>query len=165
MTSRVDPLRLQVCLHHGKSLLSGLIKWQTRGDYSHASLILPNDRHVEAREFKGVVAHREFTAPRGETADVFELPITEEQEQALDHFIRAELGCGYDWRAVFAFITRRTPAKASARKWFCSEFVAACLGAAGIPLFRATHDWEISPAFLARALRLGAHPTRTIAAT
>ncbi len=156
------PVKLGVCLHHGTSWLSSLIKWQTRGRYSHASLLLPDGAHVEAREGRGVVRHRGFTAPQGETADVFELLITAEQAEAIEAFILGELGAKYDWRAVFSFVSRSTPKGASADKWFCSEFVVSALEAAGIELFRATTPWEVSPALLGRALRLGAHPTRTI---
>lgn len=153
---------ISICLHRGRSLLSKLIQWQTRGPYSHASLLLPSGKHFEAREGKGTLLHPRFTAPRGDVVDVFDLTITAEQAEALEHWIAGEVGAPYDWRAIFAFLSRTTPKDASADKWFCSEAIVAALAAIGITLFRATEPWEVCPVLLSRALRLGLQPTRTL---
>lgn len=50
-----------VCLHRGTSVVSRLIRWQNRSDYSHASLMLPMGQHIESREGKGVLWHPKFT--------------------------------------------------------------------------------------------------------
>ena len=44
-----------ICLHKGKGVVSRMIKWGTRGEYSHASILMDGVGTIfEAREGKGV---------------------------------------------------------------------------------------------------------------
>lgn len=147
-----------VCLHSGTSLVSRLIRWHSRGDYSHASIVLPDGRHFESREGQGVLCHRKFalTNPT-EIVDWFVLadPLDEAEVARLATWLESQVGKGYDWWMVAGFLSRSPiEATASAGKHFCSELVYGGLAAVGCLLLR-THDaWRISPVMLGLSLRL-----------
>ena len=142
---------LTLCLHRGTSLIGKLIRWQTRSDYSHASMILPDGLFVEAREGIGVRALNRFAAVPGETVDFFTLPITAGQAAEIAEFAREQLGKKYDWTMVLRFVSRRQESRPSRGQWFCSELVFAACQQAGVNLLRATEPWEVSPGMLARS--------------
>jgi len=144
-------MMIVIVLHRGNGLISRAIMWQTRGRYSHASVIFPDGWHFEAREGKGVQWHKKFEPNKGDVCEFFQIPITEAQLERMIAFANRERGAKYDWRSVFAFLTRTTPSSSHADKWFCSEIVVALLADAGIRLFRATEPWEVDPDMLARS--------------
>jgi uncharacterized protein YycO len=143
-----------VCLHRGTSLVSRLIRWQNRSDYSHASIVLPSGTHIESREGQGVLVHAKFTLTNPtEQVDWFAVNgLTATHVDALVDFITAQAGKAYDWPMVFGFISRsRVEGHESGGKWFCSELVFAALEAAGRPLLARTEAWEVAPGLLARS--------------
>lgn len=146
-----------VCLHRGTSVVSRLIRWQNRSDYSHASLMLPMGQHIESREGKGVLWHREFTLTNPtEKVDFYAVNgLDAEALDKLHAFLAAQKGKAYDWPMVFGFVSRsRTEGHESGGKWFCSELVFAALAAAGVPLLARTDAWEVAPGLLARSPKL-----------
>lgn len=143
--------RIIIGLHRGNSVIGKLIRWQTRGDYSHASFLLPTGLFVEAREFIGVRALRHMPEVKGEAVDLFTVEATEEQITAISDFALEQLGKPYDYTMVARFVSRRPESRASSGKWFCSELVFAALAQAGIHLLRNTEAWEVSPGLLARS--------------
>jgi uncharacterized protein YycO len=146
-----------VCLHRGTSLVSRLIRWQNRSDYSHASLVLPTGEHVESREGKGVLWHPKFTLTNPtEQVDWFAVnDLTGERLDALLDFLAGQKGKRYDWPMVFGFVSRsRTEGHESGGKWFCSELVFAALAASGVPPLARTDAWEVAPGLLARSPHL-----------
>jgi hypothetical protein len=57
---------IRVALYRGVSIPSRIIRFRTWSDYSHASLVLPDNSVIEALPFRGVVAHArisEFHTP------------------------------------------------------------------------------------------------------
>lgn len=141
-----------VCLHRGTSLVSRLIRWHSRGEYSHASILMPDGRHYEAREGKGVLRHPHFTLTnKSEQVDQFTLkePLTEQELNKLEYFLLKQVGKRYDWPMVFGFVSRsEVEGTASAGKWFCSELVYAAFHAIGRPLLATHESWRIDPATL-----------------
>lgn len=146
-----------VCLHRGSSLVSRLIRWQNRSDYSHASIVLPTGEHIESREGKGVLWHPKFTLTNP-TEHVNWFAVDGIQAEHLDRlwqFLRDQRNKPYDWPMVFGFVSRsRTEGQESGGKWFCSELVFAALAAAGLPPLARTDAWEVAPGLLARSPRL-----------
>jgi uncharacterized protein YycO len=130
-------------------LVSRLIRWQTRGPYSHASLILPNGCQIEAWS-DGVKLRQQFEA-HDSVVDRFTVAATDDQVARMQDFAVGELGCAYDWVGDACFVTRTTPPGSSATRWFCSELVFATLAAGGVELFRATAAYEVSPSMLGRS--------------
>lgn len=144
-------LPLTICLHRGSSLIGKLIRWQTRSEYSHASMVLPDGLFVEAREGIGVRALPRLTKAAGETVDMFSISITETQASEIAAFAKEQLGKPYDYAMVARFVSRRHESRSSRGKWFCSELVFAACKQAGVNLLRATDPWEVSPGMLARS--------------
>lgn len=141
-----------VCLHRGSSLVSRLIRWHSRGEYSHASIVLPDGRHFESREGKGVLCHPKFTLTnQTEQVDRFILkqPLNEQELNYLTAYLEAQVGKKYDWPMVLGFLSRSEhEGHESGGKWFCSELVYAALLATGRPLLATHESWRIDPATL-----------------
>lgn len=146
-----------IALHKGTSLVSRLIRWQTRSPYSHASLIFNDGTMVEAREGHGVLWHRSARVAIGNTkVDLFELRrgASAKQRAAMTEFLKDQLGKDYDYLMVARFLSRRQESRKTRGKWFCSELVFAAIQKLGVNLFDRTEPWEVSPGMLARSTLL-----------
>lgn len=140
--------RIVIACHKGTSLVSRLIRWQTRGDYSHTSLLLPDGRQIEAWS-DGVHINDKFDAHDSDV-DFFTVECTPVQLEMMVAFAQGEVGRKYDWWADACFVTRMKPS-ASDKRWFCSELAYATLRAGHVFLFRATEPYEVSPSMIARS--------------
>jgi uncharacterized protein YycO len=139
---------------------SKIIKYHSRGEYSHAAMIF-GDCIIEAwadRIFppKGEVYQRPlgFGHTKGTEIDVFRINpkfIDESKVENANNFLLHQVGKGYDFKMVFAFITRRSKeGRSSTDKWFCSELAYVYMEKLGVPLFKRTNAWEITPDMLKR---------------
>ena len=141
-------MRLRVGLHRSRGILSSLIKWQTRSEYSHASLVLPDDSLLEALQGHGVI-HSRTLAEMRDPVDVYALPDLDDiaHANALE-FARQQLGKPYDYLMVARFVTRRQETRRTSGKWFCSELVYAAFafGALRSLLHPVNVEpWQVSP--------------------
>lgn len=144
-----------VALHSAPGFIGRAIRWQTRSQYSHASLYLPGQGIIEAREGKGVQHLREYAPKDGERIELYNIEgMADADAQFAWEFAQAQIGKAYDWTMVLRFVSRRQESRPSSEKWFCSELVYASLKAASIELLRATDPWEVSPGLLGRSPRL-----------
>ncbi len=141
---------LQIALHRGSGLVSRLIRWQQRGEWSHASVILRNGSVIESREFIGVRQLPKLTAAKGEFIQVFNVECTDEQADAIEAFLTKQIGKRYDYPMVFGFVSRSTTeGHESGGKWFCSELAFAAFRAGEINLLARIEPFEVSPPHLA----------------
>lgn len=132
-------------LFKGRGLISTLIRWQSRSQYSHAALLMPDGRIVESWQGDGVRVKEIADWTDVEAYDV--IGMTDFQwDLALD-FALELVGSGYDYKAVMRFISRR-PASDNER-WFCSELVFAALESAGVPPLARISAAAVSPGMLA----------------
>lgn len=138
-------------LYKGKGLISSLIKWHTRGEYSHASIIIGGAIY-EAKEFVG--CRKRLAYDECDYDDFIVLNSTVEQRAIVVEFLERQIGKGYDYVKIFAFITRAKQDRKSLGKFFCSELCYAALSKSGINLFNLTKAWEITPDFLKRSVML-----------
>lgn len=147
--TRRTPVQPIIHLHRGTSLISRSIRWLNRSEYSHASITMPDGRHLESREGKGVICHPAFTLTnKTEEVDRFTFvrPLTANQIKRLDAFLSAQVGKPYDWPMVLGFISRaEEEGTASTGKWFCSELVFAGSRHAGRTLLLRIEPWEVNP--------------------
>jgi uncharacterized protein YycO len=157
---------LRIGLHRSEGWISKAIKWQTRSQFSHASLVLPDDTVLESMQGRGVVHGRKVESCV-ECVDLFTvLAIAKVQDAALG-FAMSQLGKPYDYTMVARFVTRRTESLRTKEKWFCSELVFAAFLHAGLPLLRDTQPWEVSPELLSKSpylVEAGTNRTLTRAA-
>ena len=148
--------------YRGLSLVSRLIRWQTRSIYSHTAIMFSDGMGIEA--WQRPLPHGEvagFDDPwerhtPGTQIDVFEIKprlANRFDEEAARQFAIEQIGSHYDWRGVWRFVDRR-PAEENG-KWFCSELVSAVCAAGGVQLLMRIPDSHVSPALipLSRALR------------
>lgn len=137
--------RCRVLLFRGRGLISTAIRWQTRSEYSHAALLMPDGRILESWQGAGVRV-KEIT----DWADVdrFTVPaLTETGWGKVLDFAWAQIGAGYDYTGVLRFVSRRKSPENG--RWFCSELVFAALVQTGLPILARIDAAEVSPALLA----------------
>jgi uncharacterized protein YycO len=143
-----------IALHKGKSVVSRLIRWQTRSEYSHASLLLEDGCVIESREgsFRtGPGGVRKLSSmPANETVDLFRVEAPVDWPTMLT-WLNGQIGKPYDWTMVARFISRRQASRKESGKWFCSELVFAALQKGGVNLLARCEPWEVSPGLLAKS--------------
>ena len=143
---------MKILLYRGRSLISRLIQFQTRSDYSHVALMMDDCSVYEAWHVGGV---RHLRSPfdghsSGTYIDIFRITDLRDCDvDQVEFFLSKQLGKKYDFASVVRFITRReAPAD---DKWFCSELVLAALKRGGVELLRlppseaSPRDVSISP--------------------
>lgn len=141
-------LKPRIALFRGTGVVSWLIKVQSRGEYSHAALVIPNtlDHVIESREFAGVQV-RKLTENEMRAVDYYAVPdMTDEQFAKVMEAAHAELGKPYDYWSVARFLSKR-PARENG-KWFCSEFVHKLLADGGVRLLNRIPSAEVAPCML-----------------
>lgn len=134
-----------ILLFHGRGLISTLIRWQSRGQYSHAAILMPDGQIVESWQGAGV---RVKTLSDWEGIDRYTIPgMSPDQWDDAIAYALDQVGAGYDYLGVLRFISRR-PSPTNDR-WFCSELVFSALRHAGVDLFQRIDPWAVSPGLLA----------------
>lgn len=153
----------RILLFKGKSLVSRLIAWQTRGEFSHVAVQFPDGRIFEAFEgsalkgFRdGGVRYRE-SDPDWSACQAFEIQdSTSLQWELMQGYAEdiLEQSSGYDYWGVLRFISRRRLPRTNTR-YFCSEVVMEITRKAQISLLssRIPSD-EVSPWVLSLSPRL-----------
>lgn len=143
-------VRPAILLFRGRGIISTLIRWQTRGQCSHAALLMPDGRIIESWQGDGV---RVKTLSDWDGIDRYDVPgMSAAQWDDAIAFAMAEVGRGYDYWAVIRFISRqRMPDN---QRWFCSELVFAAMAHAGARLFERIEPWAVSPGLIAISPRL-----------
>lgn len=163
----------KVLQYSGKSLISRMIRWQTRSKYSHSAIVV-NNRLYESLEGVGVKPGRainfeDISKHNDYSLDVFYVPCCQRELDIMEEFLVRQVGKKYDYTMVVRFETRQqapTPKQNGAVKkvknklglvrdqsnrWFCSELVYAAFLKVGKELLRETEPWEVSPGLLGRS--------------
>jgi len=109
----------------------------TRGKYSHCEIAVKHDDNqflCYSASFRDGGVRDKIMPLHSDKWDL--LPVEMSPDDVLAFYIR-HAGKSYDWRGVLGFVFYN---RASRRRWFCSEFCAACLGF--------NEAWRISPSLL-----------------
>ena len=136
-----------ILLFDSKGLISSLIRWQTRGTVSHAAILLPDGNVLESMQGDGVRT-RSCADVDWSTAQAFDVVgMSDSRWDAAMKWIGspngAKMGDGYDYLAVFRFITRhRQPPN---NRWFCSELVFEALQSVGVNLLERIPASQVTP--------------------
>lgn len=103
------------------NFLDESICWWTSSNYSHVAIVI-GDTWYTSSPSKGVHVYKEPEC-YSHKWDFVEVEL-----DTFDVTCRAEalLGAKYDFMGLFGFVLR--PAEGVSNRWFCSEFVAHCLG-------------------------------------
>lgn len=140
---------LRVGLFRGRGLISAAIRWQTWSEYSHAALVLPDLRIIEA--WQGFGAGVRLTSLENwEGVRFFGVQgLTPSQSAVAHRWAEAQCGKPYDYLGVLRFMSRRT--SSANHRWFCSELVFEAFMRAGLPLLARTPSSRVSPGLLSRS--------------
>lgn len=114
-----------------KGLFGVLVKWWTRGDFSHVELV------ADGPDATGLSTCWSSTFLDGgvrkasidlSTSDwvVVDLPVTAAERAAAIEWFDSHKGQPYDVRGLFGFVIRRVPGERG--RWFCNESIGAALG-------------------------------------
>jgi len=139
------PTAVFVAFYHGRAKkrlsLARLGDWitrrVTRGEYSHCEIavrIRDDQYRCYSASFRDGGVRVKTMALSGDKWDLIPVDI---EPKAVEAFFTRHEGKRYDWRGVLGFVFYN---RASTRRWFCSEFCAACLGV--------VEAWRISPSLL-----------------
>ena len=114
---------MRILLYKGISPFSHGIRFQTRCDYSHAAIELPDMRVVEALFWDGVVLADSFESnhTKGTHVDTYTINAPDFNHAKAEAFALESVGMPYDKMSIFRFLTH-TPARENG-KYFCSEHV------------------------------------------
>ena len=119
------------------TLLDGVVCWWICSSYSHVALVV-EDTWYTSTPTKGVHKYQQanYNPNEWEFVEVY--------DDAFECVTKAEklLGAKYDYMGLFGFVLR--PAEEASSRWFCSEFVAHCLGF--------SDAWRYDPATLYSSL-------------
>ena len=139
-----------ILLFRGRSVISGLIRWQTRSKYSHAALLCPDGEVLEALEFSGVVKARPSCLAG---VDAFRIKGDAGEQILLNaiEFASSQIGKGYDYSSIFRFISRRECSGSGRqnRRWFCSELVFQACKENGLELLHGLDACKVHPGMIA----------------
>ena len=142
---------IQVALYRPVYWIDKTICFFSRGDYSHASIVLSDGSVIEAKPFDNVhhVSSVVFNRVKGSIIELYDLNMDESQEKILVDFLNAQIGKKYDFPSVLGIILDASREGRKQRaKWFCSELVFAALEKAGILLLERTFHWKVTPVML-----------------
>tara|TARA_E500000305_G_scaffold91822_1_gene79681 strand:+ start:63 stop:581 length:519 start_codon:yes stop_codon:yes gene_type:complete len=129
-----------------------IIRWWTKSPYSHAELVLPDDKTwVGISPFlSSRVAERDNSCYDKSKWDFIDFTITEEQYKIILNFIEDTKGCKYDWFGML--LSQLLPFHIKQReKWYCSEWIAYALRIAGVINWRVIKIYDrcdLSPGVL-----------------
>jgi uncharacterized protein YycO len=135
---------MRILLFKGKGVISRSIRWQTRGKYSHAAVLLNDDKTIIEAWHTGTGV-RKKEVKDWSNIDVYYVPgLTKAEAANVLAFLEAQIGKGYDYFGVLRFLSRRN--RDNPNRWFCSELVVAAFRHAGVQLFHPqVPAWKISP--------------------
>ena len=152
-------MKIKIAFFKGgkKSLLHRFIRWWTKSKYSHAELILPEERGwVGISPFltsRVGIREKNLNEEELKNWDYLTLkfswrePVKNYQLHQLDKFIEKTMNARYDWFGVI--ISNFTPFLVKKRdRWYCSEWIAHALVNARIVMWDDMHLYdtpEMSP--------------------
>lgn len=145
---------MRIALYQGVSLISRLIRWQTRSRYSHAAFLCDDGWVIEAwQPCVRMVPNLSVQHTPRTVVDIFEFitPLTAGENRELVYLARRDVGVPYDYLSIIRFLTREREARSSRRKLFCSEMVFARCQQIGRELLVRTEAWRVPPDWIARS--------------
>ncbi|MBL4781776.1 MAG: hypothetical protein JKX92_05995 [Porticoccaceae bacterium] len=145
-------MTVKIAQYKGKSLTSRLIKFITRGQYSHTSIILGSGRIVEAWQGSNsvrVIRTLSDGHKPGTPVDIYSVRMSSEQERLFTEYVEAQIGKKYDYWGIVGFLLRRDLQRSE--NSFCSEIFAAGCEFAKVGLLNNLLPSQTSPSMITRS--------------
>ena len=127
--------------------------WFSWSPFYHASWIEwgGDFSEYESKALAGGVVHPAHWGANAKPGAVIYLydfiePLNAAEHSALIAFLKSELGCGYDYRGICAFLIHALgPAS---NRWFCSELIFGACQAAGRTLLNDRQPYQVTPGMI-----------------
>jgi len=148
-------MAIKIAQYKGKSWISKIIKFVSRGEYSHTAIMLEEDYIVEAWQGSDSVRVIQSLSSGhipGTEVDIYSIDLGKKQEERFRKFVQDQVGKPYDLWGIHGFLWRRDTQRS--QSWFCSELFAAAYQEAGKKLYNDTEPSQISPSMVARSIAL-----------
>lgn len=141
---------MKIALYLGSSFVDKTILFFSRGGYTHAAVIMPDNSVIEAYPFRKVRKRASLTDQMNDSkVEVYEVLTTPEQDAVVIDFLHKQIGKGYDYWNILGFVFHTThEGRISTGRWFCSELVFATFKKANINLLERVEAWKVSPTIL-----------------
>ena len=141
---------MQITFHRSNSIISKVIRYVTRGKYSHVAVILNDGSVIDARPFQGVKRHRNINCcNKGDTVEIYDVKLTPNQEKIIEQFLIKQICKKYDYFSVFNFTLHATEKNRKLKgKWFCGELTFSAFKKAKCNLLNNVDGWKVSPTIL-----------------
>ncbi len=140
----------RILLFRGRGIISRVIRFRTRSEYSHVAILTPGLMIIEAWQRAGVRTRTLASLGDTDRIEAFSVPsMTLEQWKDCHEWMLGKVGLKYDYGNVLRFLLRTEPR--ADERWFCSELVFAGLVHSGTELLRSLaslvspHDISLSP--------------------
>jgi len=146
---------IRIAQYKGKSLTSKVIKFKTRGVYSHTAIMLDDNKIVEAWQGSNkvrIIKSLSDGHKPGTEVDIYYLNATQSQQVLFVEFVMKQLGKKYDYKGILGFVLNRNIHGQDS--WFCSELFMAACDYAGIVILRNTTPWQTSPSLITKSPKL-----------
>lgn len=128
--------------YRGKGIWAALIRWFTRSNYAHVSVVFEDGTVYESRPGKGVTKGK-LKSTDGVTPFVYKTGARPDSEAARK-FCESELGTPYDYFGCICFILGLKQRRSDSA-YFCSEFIADAAVTASAPLQERVASFKLSP--------------------
>jgi hypothetical protein len=116
---------MKVAFYKGnKEIFNNLVRWWTRGPYSHVELVMPDGQSFSSSYRDGGVRGKYIQFDDGHW-DFLELDASLDEKIIMER-INGLMGMKYDTRGIFGFVIRSIGD--NRHKMFCSEFLMHVLG-------------------------------------
>ena len=124
-------------LKEDNTISGKLIKWWTKGPYSHAAIVIDGMEYSASAEEGGV-----YKRPHSLNYKKWDYVEVKANSLAILNFYTMTQYDRYDFMAIFGFIM---PFKDRSRQWDCSEWVSNALKISGVKLLWTKEPSKISP--------------------
>lgn len=139
---------MKLAFYKGKSIISRLIRWKTRGEYSHVAVMFDDGRILEAWQGTNSVRWIKSLSDghtAGTVVDIYDIDALVMEDAALK-FAESQIGKQYGYRTILKFLSNTSGDDKD--EWICSEIALAIAIAGGVPLLARVDAYKISPAML-----------------
>ena len=144
---------IRIAQYRGTSIASRIIKFVTRGKYSHTAIMIEDNVIIEAWQGSNevrIIRGLSDGHKAGTKADIYEIPCTEAQEEAICAYLMSQVGMKYDYFGLISFYFNKSKYNRESR-WFCSELFASACNRSGVQLLNNVEPWQVSPTMVTRS--------------
>lgn len=142
---------MKIVLYKPYDTLDKIISFFSRGDYSHAAIMMNDGSLIDVRPFKKIrkIPNIHYERSQNQKVEIYNVNTTKDEDLIINDFLNRQIGKGYDYLSVFGFIVNKTElGRKQYGKWFCSELIFCAFKKVGINLLERIRQWDVTPVIL-----------------